>query len=252
VLAFSMVWLSFPASIAVWALCTALTGIFFHGYAERIGVPLSSAPEIALDWAYFSLVLGRCVFLSVYSTSMRKRLQESRRKLAASMEQIQELVSYDELTKTFNRRSMMARLEQERSGAERSGAPFSVAMLDLDRFKQVNDTCGHAAGDAVLKAFVRIVHATMRDTDVLCRYGGEEFLMLLTDTALDAAAVPLERVRAAVAAHDWSAVAPGIALTVSAGVAGWRKGEGLEALLGRADAALYKAKHAGRNRVEST
>jgi diguanylate cyclase (GGDEF)-like protein len=145
---------------------------------------------------------------------------------------------------------MMARLEQERGAAERTGTGFAVAMLDLDHFKQVNDSLGHAAGDAVLKAFVRVVHATMRETDVFCRYGGEEFLMLLTDTDLPAAATAVERVRLAVAAHGWSAVAPGLSLTVSAGVAGWRKGEPLEPLLNRADGALYRAKRNGRNRVE--
>jgi diguanylate cyclase (GGDEF)-like protein len=252
VLAFSMVWLSVRASIAIWALCATLGAGLFFGTAARIWSPGGTTFQAALGWLYFSLVLGRCVLLSAYSGSMRARLGESRRKLAQSLEQIQELVSFDELTKAFNRRSMMARLEQERGAAERSGAPFAVAMLDLDHFKQVNDGLGHATGDAALKAFVKVVHATMRDTDVFCRYGGEEFLMLLVDADLAAAATAVERVRLAVAQHDWPAVAPGLALTVSAGIAGWRKGETLEPLLNRADAALYKAKRHGRNRVETS
>jgi len=251
VLAFSMVWLSVRASIGVWAMCVVLGAALFFGAHAPIAAPRASPAEITLAWLYFSLVLGRCVFLSVYSGSMRTHLGESRRKLARSLEQIQELVSYDELTKAFNRRSMMARLEQERSGAERTGTGFAVAMLDLDHFKQVNDGFGHSAGDAALKAFVQVVHATMRETDVFCRYGGEEFLMLLTDTDLAAAATAVERVRLAVAAHDWTPVARGLALTVSAGLAGWRKGENLEPLLNRADAALYRAKRNGRNRVET-
>ena len=251
VLAFSMVWLSVRASIGVWAMCAVLCALLFFGARHPIAAPGATPAESGLAWLYFSVVLGRCVFLSVYSGSMRTHLGESRRKLAESLEQIQELVSYDELTKAFNRRSMMARLEQERGGAERTGTGFAVAMFDLDHFKQVNDGFGHAAGDAALKAFVQVVHATMRETDVFCRYGGEEFLMLLTDTDLAAATTAVERVRLAVAAHDWAGVAPGLVLTVSAGVAGWRKGETLEPLLHRADAALYKAKRNGRNRVET-
>lgn len=251
VLAFSMVWLSLRASVAVWAVCALLAAGLFYEARGALSAPVGSGAEVALSWLYFSLILGRCVFLSAYSGSMRSRLGESRRKLAQSLEQIQELVSFDELTKAYNRRSMMARLEQERSAAERSGAPFAVAMLDLDHFKQVNDSFGHATGDAALKAFVKVVHATMRETDVFCRYGGEEFLMLLVDADVEAAAAAVERVRLAVAQHDWSQVAPGLALTVSAGIAGWRKGETLEPLLNRADTALYKAKRHGRNRVEA-
>jgi diguanylate cyclase (GGDEF)-like protein len=250
VLAFSMVWLTVRASIGIWTLCALLCAALFFRAKGTIAAPGATPVETALSWLYFSLILGRCVFLSVYSGSMRNRLGESRRQLAQSLEQIQELVSYDELTKAFNRRSMMARLEQERGAAERTGTGFAVAMLDLDHFKQVNDGFGHAAGDAALKAFVQVVHATMRETDVFCRYGGEEFLMLLTDTDLPAAATAVERVRLAVAAHDWPAVAPGLSLTVSAGVAGWRKGEHLEPLLNRADGALYRAKRNGRNRAE--
>ena len=251
VLAFSMVWLSLRASIAVWGVCAALAAVLFYRSPGALSAPGATGVETTLAWLYFSLVLGRCVFLSAYSGSMRARLGESRRKLAQSLEQIQELVSFDELTKAYNRRSMMARLEQERGAAERSGAPFAVAMLDLDHFKQVNDGLGHATGDAALKAFVRVVHATMRETDVFCRYGGEEFLMLLIDADLEAAAIAVERVRLSVAQHDWSAVAPGLSLTVSAGIAAWRKAETLEPLLHRADAALYKAKRNGRNRVET-
>jgi diguanylate cyclase (GGDEF)-like protein len=247
VLAFGVVWLSLRASGAVWALCTALGAWFFYSKTATIGVPSGTTFEITLVWLYFSLVLGRCVFLSVYATSMRNRVTESRRKLAASLEQIQELVSYDELTKAFNRRSLIARLEQERASAARTGIAFSVALLDLDHFKAVNDTHGHAAGDEVLKALVKTVHATMRESDVFGRYGGEEFLMILTDTAADAALSAMKRIRLAAAAHDWSKIAPGLAVTFSAGVSEWRAGEGVEQMLNRADGALYQAKSAGRN-----
>jgi diguanylate cyclase (GGDEF)-like protein len=251
VFAFGMIWLSIATSIALWAAGALLAGAFLQVFADRAGMALGTQGEILLSWVFFSLVLGRCVFLSVYAAGMRARLAESRRRLAESMAQIQELVSHDELTKTLNRRALMARLEQERARAERIGQDFSVALLDLDRFKLVNDTHGHAAGDAVLVQFARIVHATMRETDVFGRYGGEEFMMILTTTAPEAAQDAMERIRAAVHAHDWSAIAPGLAVTVSAGVTGWRRGEGAAQMLHRADGALYEAKHAGRDQVRA-
>jgi diguanylate cyclase (GGDEF)-like protein len=191
--------------------------------------------------------------LSVYAAEMRARLAESRRRLAASYEQARQLASHDELTRALNRRSLMAALARERDRAERSGQPFSVASLDLDHFKSVNDTLGHGAGDAVLKEFARVAGETKRTTDVFGRFGGEEFLLILVDIALDPARQATERMRAAIEAFDWSAVvpapAPGLKVTVSAGVACYRKGETIEQLLHRADTALYEAKRAGRNRV---
>jgi diguanylate cyclase len=249
VLAFSVVWLPLRAAAAMWALTTALGAGFFYSRSASLGVPTGSTFEVTLVWLYFSLVLGRCVFLSVYATSLRNRIAESRRKLAASLDQIQELVSFDELTRVFNRRSLLARLEQERASAQRSGAPLSVALLDLDHFKAVNDSHGHAGGDEVLKGFARVAHETMRESDVFGRYGGEEFMMILSDCAGEPALSAVNRVRLAVERHDWSSIVPGLAVTVSAGVAQWRSGENVDQLLARADHALYEAKRAGRNRA---
>jgi diguanylate cyclase (GGDEF)-like protein len=251
VLAFAVVWFSFRQSLAAWALCCGLVGILFYSVPGRISMPMGSFEDRLLVWLYFSVVLGRCALLSVYSTEMRNRLAQSRSKLAASMAQVQELVSYDELTKAFNRRSLIARLEQERASAQRHGGTFSVALFDLDHFKSVNDRFGHAAGDEVLKAFVRTVHATMRDTDIFGRHGGEEFMMILPDTDLAGACLAVERVRAAVAQADWKAIGPELAVTVSAGVASWKRAEQITQVIGRADAALYEAKHRGRDRVQS-
>jgi diguanylate cyclase (GGDEF)-like protein len=167
---------------------------------------------------------------------------------------VQRLASRDELTRALNRRALIAALERERSRAERSGTPFCIAMIDLDHFKVVNDTFGHAAGDAVLRAVADTVHETMRATDVFGRYGGEEFLLILVGTPPQTALEAVERVRLAVAARDWRAIVPDARVTMSAGIAGFRKGETVEQLLHRADLALYQAKHTGRNRtvVEGT
>ena len=249
VFAFAMIWIPVGTALALWLLGAGCTGVLLYALQGRIAIPAATAFELALTWLFFSLVLGRCVFLSVYAAGMRARLAQSRRKLAESMEQIQQLVSHDELTKTLNRRALMARLEQERARAERTGQGFSVALLDLDRFKLVNDTHGHAAGDAVLVRFVRTVHDTMRETDVFGRYGGEEFMMILTTS--DSAQAALERVRAAVKAQDWTGIASGLAVTVSAGLTAWRRGETVAQTLHRADGALYEAKHAGRDQVRA-
>jgi diguanylate cyclase (GGDEF)-like protein len=249
VFSFAMIWLSLRDSLAVWSLGIAGTATLFYSVQGRLGVPVSSAFELTLVWLYFSLILGRCLLLSVNANEMRLRLADSRQKLANSLEQVQQLASHDELTGVLNRRALIAGLERERMRAERSGAPFSIAMMDLDHFKVVNDSYGHAVGDAVLKGFAATVHDTMRATDVFGRYGGEEFLIILVGTEPPAALEAMERIRAAVAAHDWQAIASGLTQTVSAGVFRFRKGASIEQLLHSADQALYQAKHAGRNRV---
>jgi diguanylate cyclase (GGDEF)-like protein len=251
VFAFGMLWLGVREAALVWALAMVGTGAVLYTHENSLGVAAASGLELALTWIYLSVILSRSLGLAVYSSRLRARLGESRRKLASALGQIQELVHYDELTKAFNRRSLVARLGEELSRSQRTRVPFSVAMLDLDNFKGVNDRYGHAAGDEVLKAFAAVAQATMRKTDVFGRYGGEEFMMILTASAEAASASALERVCAAVAAHDWAAVAPGLKLTISAGLAEYRAGEAVEQLINRADAALYRAKRAGRNRVEA-
>jgi len=249
VFAFGMIWLPLRDSVMVWTLGITGTATVFYAVQGRIGVPVSSAFELTLVWLYFSLILGRCLLLSVNANEMRARLASSRRKLTASLEQVQQLASEDELTGTLNRRSLMAALERERSRAERSGAPFSIAMIDLDHFKRINDTHGHAVGDDVLRALAATVHDTMRATDVFGRYGGEEFLMILIGDAPALALKVMERIRAAVAAKNWSSIAPDLSVTLSAGIASHRKGETIEQLMHRADLALYQAKDAGRNTI---
>jgi len=249
VFAVSVIWLSLGRSLLLWAAGSVGAAAVLWMAGGRTGFAASNGAEIAITWLCFSAILGRCLLLGIYANDLRTRLSEGRRKLAASLAQVQELVHYDELTKVFNRRTLTQRLEQERSRAERTGAPLSVAIMDLDHFKAVNDTYGHAVGDEVLRTFATVVQATMRDTDVFGRYGGEEFLLILTATEPRAAAPALERIRAGLAATDWNTLGAGLSLTVSMGVAGFRKDETISQVLHRADTALYDAKHAGRNRI---
>jgi len=249
VFAFGMIWLSLRESAAVWSVGVLATGGLAYAVGGRMAVPTATPFEIALVWSYFSVILGRCLILSVQANEMRVRLADSRRRLAASLEQIRELAGRDELTATLNRRAIMERLEQEISRARRSGAVFSVALLDLDNFKSINDAHGHVVGDAALKAFAATVHATMRTTDSFGRYGGEEFLLVMPACTPALARAGLQRIRSALAARDWSVIASGIVVTVSAGVAGFANAEAAVQLINRADTALYEAKRSGRDRV---
>jgi diguanylate cyclase len=249
VFAFGVIWLSLRASIVIWSLTVIAIGGVFWFAAGRAAMPASNAFEMSVTWLSFSFVLGRCLVLSVNANDMRNRLAGSRQKLAASLEQVQELASRDELTRALTRRSLMDALERERSRAERTGAPFSIGLIDLDHFKQVNDTYGHSAGDRALREFTATVHGAMRATDVFGRYGGEEFLIILVGTAPTQALQAVERIRTATAAMDWSPITPGRRVTLSAGIASFRKDETIAQLLNRADIALYEAKGAGRNQV---
>jgi diguanylate cyclase (GGDEF)-like protein len=141
-------------------------------------------------------------------------------------------------------------LTDERKRFVRTGRAFCVATLDLDHFKRVNDSWGHQAGDAVLAGFAAVSLDVLRKCDVLARWGGEEFLLLMPETTRNEALVALERIRHGLDAYDWGSALPaGQRVTFSAGVTQYGLGEPLEAALERSDRALYAAKNAGRNRT---
>jgi diguanylate cyclase (GGDEF)-like protein len=164
---------------------------------------------------------------------------------------IEALAMTDPLTGAYNRRSLFDIGEKELARAIRTGTAVSVVILDLDHFKRVNDTHGHVAGDAVLTRFVDVVRGCLRRGDLLTRYGGEEFCVLLPGEASTPASAVAERIRAAVEASVFVADGRSISVTTSAGVASLRPGAtpDLSSLVSRADEALYVAKRDGRNRV---
>lgn len=160
-------------------------------------------------------------------------------------DELEYLATHDSLTGVLNRRAFMEAAEQELERCRRHGHIMSIVLMDLDRFKLLNDTHGHLVGDQVLRDFTERIATLLRRPDRLGRYGGEEFILLLPETNRDAAAVVAERIRAAAEAAD--KLPP---YTVSVGVAcNVVSDAGLDALLGRADDALYEAKEGGRNRV---
>ncbi len=156
----------------------------------------------------------------------------------------------DPLTGAGNRAGLEASLRREVELARRHGAPLSVVMIDVDRFKTVNDRRGHLAGDAALEGFAARVRSCIRSSDVLFRFAGDEFAVLASNTPLDGAARLAERIRAAVAGRPLDTFAGRVAITASLGVACLRRDESITDLLARADGALYTAKANGRDRVE--
>ncbi|AVO53266.1 hypothetical protein C7A17_10945 [Ectopseudomonas mendocina] len=167
----------------------------------------------------------------------------SRRK--ALEQQLLHLATTDPLTQALNRRAFEERAGQALQRSQRQDLPLCLAMLDLDHFKQVNDRHGHTTGDAVLREFSLLCRHQARATDLFARVGGEEFILLLPDSDLDAAAQGLERLRTNLAESNLQ----GLRISVSIGLAEWRPDETLEQLQQRADTALYAAKVAGRDRL---
>jgi len=182
---------------------------------------------------------------------LEAKIHERTHELAEANTRLAQLAVTDGLTGLYNHRHLHERLSLEVERSQRSGLPLSLLMLDVDHFKQFNDTFGHPAGDEVLRQLARVLNDTRRANDVVARYGGEEFAVILVDTAKFTAAKVAERVRERVAAHDFSDAAQRAGkISVSVGVATFPDdGVDAEALVRSADTALYSAKRAGRNRV---
>ncbi|UFS69914.1 diguanylate cyclase [Geomonas sp. RF6] len=166
---------------------------------------------------------------------------------------LKELNNLDHLTNLYNRRYLTEVLEKEFVRVKRSSQELTLVILDIDRFKKINDTYGHQCGDAVLAEIAAVTKASLRTYDIAARYGGEEFVLLLPSTSLSDGVVVAERLRQAVQAISWPAPMRDLAVTVSLGVATYPSPlvDGVESLFRHADEALYRAKIGGRNRVEA-
>lgn len=189
------------------------------------------------------VVLPALAVIAARLSGLRRKLRDQREALSHALSEVERLAVSDELTGIANRRSMRFLLEHSASFAAREAAPFCVAILDIDHFKAVNDELGHAAGDQVLRSFAQCTAAQLRNSDVLARWGGEEFVLLMPGS-MDGVRRMLERIRGSIQ----SGCHPTRQITFSAGVAQHRTGETADQLLSRADVALYEAKRAGRDR----
>ncbi len=197
-------------------------------------------------WAmYGALVLGVLLF-----ARMLGRLQQSRRALVVANADLDVLARVDKLTGLYNRRHIEEQLGILLHAAVRTRSPVSLLMLDVDHFKRINDTLGHEIGDSALQSLATAIRLGVRPGDVCGRWGGEEFVVLLPGTEATAAAAIGERLReAATEAPVWSDVGGHVRLTISVGVATTVANDIAQSLVARADAALYRAKGAGRNAV---
>ena len=233
------------------ALAVAM-GLIVAFFGEGIDLPADTPAQRAVSGLWFAVVLSRLAFLGQHGAHLRALLNEHRAKLTVALAEVERLVGRDDLTGVMNRRAIVALVGEERDRMRRTGASFAVALFDIDFFKSVNDDHGHLVGDEVLRRFCGAASEAIRTTDRLGRIGGEEFLVLMPATDKpDAALAAAERVRDAVARVDWASVDAGLRVTVSAGVGIAGADDTLESLLGRADTALYAAKHAGRNCVRA-
>jgi diguanylate cyclase len=170
--------------------------------------------------------------------------------LEQELEAVSNLVREDQLTGALNRRGMDEAFTRELARATRASAPLSLALLDVDHFKRLNDSLGHQAGDLALAHLARVLKKLLRPTDVLARYGGEEFLILLPNTQAAEGQLVMQRVQRELTKEYFLHDNQKVLITFSAGVAQMQAGEARDGLISRADAAMYQAKASGRNRVE--
>lgn len=226
----------------------ALAGMGATMYWMQASDPLRYPPMTELiTFGYLAGALLSTAVLSGEMSKLRSRLKRQRRELGEALETIRVLATVDELTSLVNRRRMHEVLEAEER-RQSDGQGTCIALLDIDFFKQVNDQYGHAAGDAVLRSFSNTARACLRANDVLARWGGEEFLLLLPDAAPEDARTVLERMAEQVHGMPVAGL-QGRRISFSAGLATRRAGEPFADAIHRADKALYQAKEAGRDRI---
>jgi len=171
----------------------------------------------------------------------------------ANQEELERLANFDSLTGLHNRRAILHRLDEHIKQVRRYEGELSLLMLDIDYFKKVNDQYGHLIGDEVLENVAVLMQQNVRNTDSVGRYGGEEFIVVLSETDLSSALIVAERLRNAIEAAEMRGSEGNMfGITVSQGVSSYKPGEDKQSLISRADDALYRAKQNGRNRVETS
>ena len=176
--------------------------------------------------------------------NLSRQLRSKNRELENANKKISQLVREDSLTGLHNRRVFYEAYQANLNVAQNEGTPFSIIMCDIDNFKSVNDTYGHGTGDLVLKSFANILIGVFRKKDVLVRYGGEEFIMLLPSTDIVEAKLLAEKIRVK---FEHSEIIKDRVITASFGLSQWKESDTVETLVKRADDALYQAKESGKN-----
>ncbi len=231
-------------------LVLAACVVLFLGYQLALGVGMNAALSSGnlqaglvrlLSLAQYLGLAGCILYVQGYMLENERLLQQRNQKL-------QSLAMRDGLTRLFNRRFMEELIRDAINRAKRSGLPLSLVMIDVDHFKQINDALGHAAGDGVLRRLADLLEQHKRSTDYLARWGGDELVLLLTDTGLTGAGLVAEKLRGLVEASEQAGSGR---ISLSMGVSEYHAGEDATRFIARADQAMYRAKRSGRNRVES-
>jgi diguanylate cyclase len=189
------------------------------------------------------------------SSALERRLKqadEQVKELQSKLKEVEQHATVDPLTNLYNRRAFEEKLPQHMAQTSKTGTDLALLIIDIDHFKRVNDTYGHLTGDDLLRIIAKTLKDFVKGKDIVCRYGGEEFVVLLPDTPLEGAVTVAENIRKHFAQMSWKQKSTGVSMgkvTLSAGVSLYRPGETMEAFVQRGDVALYRSKKSGRNRV---
>jgi diguanylate cyclase len=237
-----------PAALRVASLYTvAVVGAVMYWCVRHQPEHYPARLEL-FNFALTAVVMIAISQLSGQLMDMRTRVKTQKIALEQALTHIKEMAARDELTGLPNRRRMMNLLQEHATRHARGGPRFYVCIIDLDHFKSINDSFGHAAGDAVLRAFASQAQQVLRNTDMIGRWGGEEFLLLLPETPPGEPTLGVARLRDTLAVMPASPSLPDLRVRFSAGFARYEDGEPIDQAIERADRALYAAKSAGRNR----
>jgi diguanylate cyclase (GGDEF)-like protein len=238
-------------------LAAYLLGLTLVRPLDRLtrGAAKVAAGDLEVDVPVLSR--GEVGYLTEVFNNMVTRLRQGREKLAAinetlrqKNEELHEISITDSLTALYNRKHLMETLDKEVARSERHKHTFALLVIDIDHFKEYNDTYGHLAGDEVLRRLAAVFKKSIRSCDYAARYGGEEFIVLLPEISAEDGVQAAERIRNQVAEKKFGSNKKPIVVTVSVGVAAYPKnGKDPESVIKKADGALYKAKEHGRNRV---
>lgn len=225
------------AVAALWAFYVLLFALMW--FVDPLQ-PISSNALLGVFLFNLTVVFSMFSYLALFYVSTVGNAQRKLRRMATT----------DSLTTLFNRRHMIELAEKEIARSERNQGSLAFLLLDIDHFKQFNDRYGHEVGDRVLIRVSEVVAGVLRLQDALGRWGGEEFLVMLPEADVQDALLIAERIRAAVEMDHWECGGVTLSVTLSVGLSQYRPGEGLSAVIARADLALYQGKEGGRNRVE--
>jgi diguanylate cyclase len=250
IFAFGTLRISLRAAVTLWlSTCLAIASILGLSGHASLGISAPNALELTLVAISFATILLRIILLGYYGTALRMRALARADDLEHAIGEAQHLATHDALTGVANRRIILPAIKEQISLCRRKHIPAAVVMLDVDRFKSVNDRHGHVAGDTVLKGIAALIAEGIRASDQLGRYGGEEFILLLPATRGEEAMRLAERIRERIAATAWPPLPAGARITLSAGIAQVQPTDSFLDVITRADRALYVAKNSGRNRV---